>query len=170
MLAVPNGPYLTQASPEALMRFEQHLLRLEKAGYTIKRVAALQDIQAIHMKHRHITSAEMAQIHASWFAAYESLYRPRTAEKIRAGRSVSTEQIVQARAERDTLRAELETFMRQEGIDLWVCPAAIGPAPEGITRTGDTAMNVPWSYMGMPVLSLPAGRAMKRSLVRKPDV
>ena len=58
-----------------------------------------------------------------------------------------------------SLRAELEEFMRQEGIDLWICPAAIGPAPEGLTNTGDTAMNVPWSYAGMPVLSLPAGRA-----------
>jgi Asp-tRNA(Asn)/Glu-tRNA(Gln) amidotransferase A subunit family amidase len=159
VLAVPGGPYLAQASPEALMHFEQHLGILEKAGYTIKRVAALTDIQAMCMNYQHLTSAEMTQAHANWFHAHESLYRPRTAENIRVGRAVSAEQVVQARAGRETLRAELEALMRHEEIDLWICPAAIGPAPEGITNTGDPAMNVPWSYAGLPVLSLPAGRA-----------
>lgn len=159
VLAVPNGPYLAQASSEALTCFEQHLMQLEKAGYTIKRVAVLNDIQAINRNYRHLTSAEMAQAHANWFVAYASLYRPRTVEKIRAGQKVSTEQVVQARDSRDTLRVELEIVMRHEGIDLWVCPAAVGPAPEGLTRTGDTAINLPWSYAGMPVLALPAGRA-----------
>lgn len=159
VLAVPDGPYLAQASPEALICFEQQLMRLEKAGYTVKRVAVFNDIEAINRNHRHLTSAEMAQVHENWFATYESFYRPRTAQKICAGRSVSTEQVEQTRARRATLRAELETVMRHEGIDLWVCPAAVGPAPEGLTRTGDTAMNVPWSYMGMPALSLPAGTA-----------
>jgi Asp-tRNA(Asn)/Glu-tRNA(Gln) amidotransferase A subunit family amidase len=159
VLAVPSGPYLAQASSEALMYFERHLMRLEKAGYTIKHVAAFNDIEAIKMKYRHLTSAEMAQVHENWLATYALLYRPRTVEKICAGRSVSREQVVQARHSSDTLRAQLEAVMRQEGIDLWVCPAAVGPAPEGLTRTGDTAMNVPWSYVGMPALSLPAGTA-----------
>lgn len=159
VVAVPTGSYLAQASPEALTRFEQHLMRLEKAGYTIKRVAALDNIQVVNGKHREIASAEMAQVHANWFATYESLYRPRTAAKIRAGQKANHELVAQARHHREIFRAELEALMKQEGIDLWVCPAAVGPAPEGITSTGDTAMNLPWSYAGMPALALPAGRA-----------
>ena len=159
VLAVPAGPYLAQASSEALTCFDQHLMRLENAGYTIKRVVALNDIQDVNMQFRHLTSAEMAQAHTKWFADYESLYRPRTVARIRAGQQVSTNQIVQARSECDILRAELEMLMGQEGIDLWVCPAATGPAPAGITSTGDTAINQPWSYAGMPALTLPAGRA-----------
>ncbi len=38
VLGIPEGPYLAQASSEALRTFEQHLALLEKAGYTLRRV------------------------------------------------------------------------------------------------------------------------------------
>ncbi|BCL80671.1 glutamyl-tRNA amidotransferase subunit A [Ktedonobacteria bacterium brp13] len=159
VLAVPDGPYLAQASSEALVAFEQQLALLENAGYTIKRVATLGDIQAINLRHQQLTNAEMAQVHKTWFADYASLYRPRTAETIRAGQKVSVKQVAQASAGRALLRLELEAFMKQEEIDLWVCPAAVGPAPEGIVKTGDTVMNLPWTHAGMPTLTLPVGKA-----------
>jgi Asp-tRNA(Asn)/Glu-tRNA(Gln) amidotransferase A subunit family amidase len=49
--------------------------------------------------------------------------------------------------------------MKREEIDLWVCPSAVGPAPEGIATTGDTIMNLPWTHAGMPAITLPAGKA-----------
>jgi Asp-tRNA(Asn)/Glu-tRNA(Gln) amidotransferase A subunit family amidase len=49
--------------------------------------------------------------------------------------------------------------MEQRAIDLWVSPAAPGPAPEGIASTGNPLMNLPWTHAGMPVLTLPAGHA-----------
>jgi Amidase len=57
------------------------------------------------------------------------------------------------------LETRLYELMKREGIDLWVCPAAVGPAPEGIAKTGGMAMNLPWTYAGMPGLTLPAGKA-----------
>ncbi|HEY4383814.1 MAG TPA: amidase, partial [Ktedonobacteraceae bacterium] len=108
-LAVPDGPYLAQTSPEALDAFEQQLTLLANTGYTIKRVRALGDIQAINLRHQHhLANAEMAQVHETWFATYESLYRPGTAERIRAGQTVSKEHLMQARAGRAHLRVELE--------------------------------------------------------------
>ncbi len=47
--------------------------------------------------------------------------------------------------------------MEQYGIDLWLCPAAPGPAPVGLTSTGNPIMNLPWSHSGLPTLTLPAG-------------
>jgi Asp-tRNA(Asn)/Glu-tRNA(Gln) amidotransferase A subunit family amidase len=48
--------------------------------------------------------------------------------------------------------------MAQHGIDLWVSPAATGPAPRGLDSTGDPVMNLPWTYAGLPALNLPAGK------------
>ncbi len=47
--------------------------------------------------------------------------------------------------------------MDKHGIDLWISPAAPGPAPEGLESTGDPVMNLPWTHSGLPTLNLPAG-------------
>lgn len=159
VLGVPDGPYLAQASPEGLFAFERQLMLLENAGYTVRHVRVMEDIEAINRRHSRLIFAEMAQVHATWFAQYESLYRPRTVAAIREGQSVSTEELAACRAGRAQLRAELEVLMTQAEIDLWVSPAAPGPAPEGITTTGNPITNLPWTYAGMPAISLPAGHA-----------
>ncbi len=159
VLGVPEGAYLAQASAEGLAAFERQLRSLAAAGYSVMRVAALEQIEAINRRHLTIVCAEMAQVHASWFAQYESLYRPRTAAAIREGQSVDAENLTRARAGRIQLRAALEALMDRYGIDVWVAPAAPGPAPEGIHATGNAVMNLPWTHAGLPVLSLLAGRA-----------
>ena len=162
VLGVPEGAYLAQASAEGLAAYERQLRLLAEAGYSVIRVAALEQIEAINRRHQTIVCAEMAQVHASWFAQYESLYRPRTAAAIRKGQSVDAETLTRARAGRMQLRAELEALMDRHGIDVWVAPAAPGPAPEGIHTTGNSIMNLPWTHAGLPALSLPAGRAENR--------
>jgi len=159
VLGVPEGPYLAQASTEALNAFEAQLSLLQKAGYTVQRVAALGDIETINRRHNRMVMADMAQAHASWFAQYESLYRPRTAAALREGQSVGAEELAQAREGRAVLRAGLESLMAQARVDLWVCPATPGPAPEGLDSTGSPLMNLPWTYAGMPAITVPAGHA-----------
>jgi aspartyl-tRNA(Asn)/glutamyl-tRNA(Gln) amidotransferase subunit A len=44
-----------------------------------------------------------------------------------------------------------------EGVDVLLTPATRGPAPDPST-TGDPAFNSPWSYTGLPTVSMPAGR------------
>jgi len=87
------------------------------------------------------------------------LYRKRTAEIIEIGKKVSDQELAGARANCSALRQELETSMAHAGIDLWVSPSALGPAPEGIHATGDPTMNLPWTHAGMPAITLPAGRS-----------
>ena len=49
--------------------------------------------------------------------------------------------------------------MAEYGVDLWLAPAAVGPAPLTLDSTGDPIMNLPWTYAGLPVITLPAGLA-----------
>lgn len=159
VLGIPEGPYLAQASGEAFAVFARTLVQLERAGYTLRRVPALPDIEAIARRHQRLVCAEMARVHTDWFAQYEQLYRPRTAAAIREGQAISSAEYDLSLASPRALRAELEHLMEEAGIDLWVSPAATGPAPGGLATTGDPAMNVPWTHAGLPVLTLPAGRA-----------
>jgi Asp-tRNA(Asn)/Glu-tRNA(Gln) amidotransferase A subunit family amidase len=55
------------------------------------------------------------------------------------------------------LRARLEAQMRSEGIGFWICPSATDSAPRGLQSTGSPMMSLPWTYAGLPTISLPAG-------------
>jgi len=159
VLGVPDGPYLEQADAEALAVFETQLARLAKAGYGVRRVPAMPDIAAIIERHNLLVAAEMARGHRDWFAQYESLYRPLTAQAIRKGQGIGEEELATYRAGRAALRNQLARLMAESGIDLWVCPSAPGAAPAGLHTTGNSNMNVPWTHVGMPAITLPVGQA-----------
>jgi Asp-tRNA(Asn)/Glu-tRNA(Gln) amidotransferase A subunit family amidase len=159
VLGIPDGPYLAQTDPVALAVFEEILLMLQVAGCTVKRVAAFDDIDALNRDHRRLAFAEFAQEHATAWAQHADLYRPATADAIRQGQSVETHELVELRQSPLARRRQLTDLMAQQGIDLWACPAAVGPAPHGLASTGDSNMNLPWTHAGMPAITLPAGRA-----------
>ncbi len=159
VLGVPEGGYLEQASDEALRAFYDQLEQLKAAGYSVKNANALNDIHSVAEWHRKLIAAEMAIEHEERYAKYAHLYKPRTREIIEEGKAVTKAELIEARRRQKDLRDTLETSMRSAGVDLWVTPAAKGPAPEGIGATGDPAMNMPWTNAGLPAVSFPAGRA-----------
>jgi Asp-tRNA(Asn)/Glu-tRNA(Gln) amidotransferase A subunit family amidase len=161
-LGVPVGPYLEQAEPDALAAFEKQVQQLAEKGCAIQRIPLLADIGDLNHLHRQMVFAEFAREHADIYARHAALYRPRTAEIIEIGKTVGEEELAAARASGPRLRKEIEALMAAEGIDLWVCPAACGPAPAGIHATGDPNMSLPWTHAGMPVVNLPAGYSENR--------
>ncbi|MEE4265831.1 MAG: amidase, partial [Desulfobacteraceae bacterium] len=126
---VPVGPYLDQAEPQALSAFEKQVQRLAETGCRVKRIPLLADIQELNHLHRQMVFAEFAREHSEIYDQHADLYRPRTAEIIQIGRKVTEKELAAARANGPRLRKKLEAQMAEAGIDLWVCPAACGPAP-----------------------------------------
>ncbi|MFQ5578723.1 MAG: amidase [Anaerolineae bacterium] len=160
VLGVPEGAYLRQAEPASLAALDRQLGKLEAAGYTIRTLSTLNDIEAVAQRHVALMAGEMAREHAPWFDKYRALYRPRTLALLEQGRAVSDAELDDLRLRQAVLRVELENRMADAGIDLWATPAAPGPAPEGLGATGNPAMNLPWTQAGFPSVNLPAGRAV----------
>jgi Asp-tRNA(Asn)/Glu-tRNA(Gln) amidotransferase A subunit family amidase len=48
--------------------------------------------------------------------------------------------------------------MDDADVDLWITPAAPGTAPRGLAETGSSDMNRPWTFAGLPALTVPTGR------------
>ena len=159
VLGVPDGPYPALADRTGQQAFRTHLARLEQAGYTIEWVPMFEDFETIEYYHRRLMMAEMAQVHADWFARHEAAYRPQTVQLIRDGQTVSQVEVNTARRGQGELRAKVERLMTSTGVDLWVSPPAPGAAPAGIEATGNPVMNLPWTNIGVPVVSVPAGQA-----------
>lgn len=159
VLGIPEGRYLAQAGEEALKAFESQVFVLEEAGYEIKRVNMLDDIDDAGKWHHRLVAAEMASEHRELYPAYGHLYRSVTAGLIEEGLKVSASDLAKARNKQKELREKIEETIRQAGFDLLITPAALGPAPEGLGATGDPAMNMPWTNTGLPALSIPAGQS-----------
>jgi len=157
VLGIADGPYLRQASPAALAAFYRRLALLEEAGYTVWHVPTLLDIDEINEMHRDLVFAEFAREHATLYRDFRDRYRPRTAEIIERGRKVDDATLADLRTLPVILRDRLEAQMQRAAIDLWIAPAALGPAPVGLHATGDPNMNLPWTCAGLPALNVPAG-------------
>ncbi len=159
VLGIPRGKYLEQTSEEGLKAYYEQLERLKAEGYEVKAINILDDIGEIARWHRILIAAEIANEHKDLYERYAEQYKPKTREIIEEGKEVPKADLVQAIKRQKELRDWLETTLREAGVDLWVTPAAKGPAPEGIAATGDPAMNMPWTNAGLPSVSIPAGKA-----------
>jgi Asp-tRNA(Asn)/Glu-tRNA(Gln) amidotransferase A subunit family amidase len=159
VVGVPDGPYLEHARPGARREFERQLARLAEAGFEVRRLRALEHIERLDRQHTWLMLGQGALQHRAWFAEYRAMYRPQTAALIGRGRRVTKAQLARARAGQSDLRERLHAIMDAAGIDLWASPAATGPAPRGLSSTGDPALNKIWTYAGMPAITLPAGRS-----------
>lgn len=156
-LGVPAGPYLEKASAEGLEHFWATCQHLEETGYQIEMVEAMSDFEEIVDRHNQIVAAEAAQVHEEWFAEFRTLYHSKTAELIHRGQSISQEDLSIALDGGKQLRQDLIALMDKYNLELWISPAAPGPAPLGLDSTGDPVMNLPWSHSGLPTMNLPTG-------------
>jgi Asp-tRNA(Asn)/Glu-tRNA(Gln) amidotransferase A subunit family amidase len=157
VLGVPASPYMEQLSPEGMQHFQGTCERLVSSGCIIKSVPIMENFQEVVDRHNLILAAEAAQVHAHWFAEYRDLYDQRTIELIERGRNVSVGALAEAIADRRRMQKELAFQTEKLGLDLWISPAALGPASRGLESTGNPVMNLPWTHAGLPALNLPTG-------------
>jgi Asp-tRNA(Asn)/Glu-tRNA(Gln) amidotransferase A subunit family amidase len=61
------------------------------------------------------------------------------------------------RESRRQLREHIHEAMATNGLNAWLTPAAPGPAPATLSKTGDPVMNLPWTHALLPVVTMPCG-------------
>jgi len=158
IVGVVEGPYVEQATDAGLAGVDAGVEALADAGYEVRRVSILEDIDEVNANHDVLTAAEFALTHAEWHAAHGDDYAPESSALIEEGRDVGVDELTDARAARVDLRERIGERTSEAGVDLLCSPAAPGPAPEGIDDTGDPIMNLPWTNAGVPALTVPCGR------------
>ena len=157
ILGIPEGPFMENTSKKGMLHFNNICENLIENGFEIERIRIMPDFLEICKKHNLIMAAEFAKVHSKWFVNFGELYRPRTKELIEKGKLIPKKSLMNTLENRSKLRNELINAMESNDIDLWISPAAIGPATKGLKSTGDPIMNLPWTHSGLPVINLPAG-------------
>ena len=156
---VPAGSFLRRVERAARAAFDQQVAILQKHGIDVAEAEPWESFDEVAQHATALTDFEFADVHRAWFTVYGPMYRPISAAVYMRGLGTTVQRYQEAKefqlAFRERLHSTLET-MRAEA---WVCPSALGPAPEGLESTGDPILSLPWTFAGLPTLSLPAGCA-----------
>ena len=105
------------------------------------------------------------ELHAAVFGAENAHYygdhftsRPETmSDKLRARMAASFDlparHYIEALNQREVVYRAVDSLLAR--YDAILCLSATGPAPRGFETTGSPAYNSPWTYLGVPCISLP---------------
>ena len=156
-IGIPTGAFLDQAGTEMRVALDQAAEQLREAGISVESAMTLHDIAEINARHRNLTTYEFSEVHRERYARYGAMFRPESAQLYESGLAIAAQDAEAGRASRIALRQRLHERMDRSGIDMWLAPSAVGPAPASLRTTGDPAMNLPWTHAGVPVISLPFG-------------
>ncbi len=117
--------------------------------------AELDEIQAMH---RVIMAFEMAHYHRERYTAHRGQYGPHLSRLIEEGLAIDEVRYQAAREHQVAYKSQLAAACI--GADAWMLPATATTAPARLDTTGDARFSVPWSYGGVPAITLPCGVAM----------
>jgi len=105
--------------------------------------------------HRTIMLFEAAHAFADLQARERRRLTPALNAALDEGRSIGDDDYRDAQAARTRAVAHFTECL--EGFDAVLAPSAPGPAPRGLTTTGDPSCCTLWSLVGFPALNLPVG-------------
>lgn len=155
-IAVLADPLIEDMDDGMRAAFETLARDCESGGYRVERRAApvsFAHIDALHWSTMHY---ELGRIHRGLLDYEEGLVSDRFCRAIEEGLSLLETQYLEERAELDRLRSGFLAAMADVDAFLW--PAAPGPAPEGLASTGDPKYIAPWTTLGGPIVTIPAGK------------
>ena len=151
-LAYPDPMPLVE--PPMARAFESAIVRLRESGVRVRPIDLGDMLDRLNDASRVIMSYEAARFHEARYREHGDALGV-IANLIRDGLAMTTGAYDEARRYVDACRERIsEIYKRTPAI---LVPAAAGPAPAGLSSTGDPRMNAPWTALGTPAISIPMG-------------
>lgn len=149
------APFLARATPEMGKHLEAVTRGLEAAGARLEDVALPAAFASIYDVGATVLRAEAAAAHAPLFLAHAAEYPPKIKELIELGHAISAPVYLAAQVARGQVREAVGAIAAR--YDAFLLPTIGAPAPRGLASTGDPSFCSPWSFLGMPAITLPTG-------------
>ena len=128
--------------------------RFGQEGAGLEEVALPAGFSDVIQRHRIVMAVEAAQFHEARLKRHPDDYAPRITQLLEEGLSCSAAEYARTKDHQQKLAMSMRLLMGGDMVLL--CPATPGPAP-GADTTGDPAFNSPWSYTGLPTISIQTG-------------
>ena len=150
-LGVPDP--IPDCELEMANAFRQAVSLLRKSGIGIKAIDIAETLKKLDEANDIEMFYEGARLHeARWKEFGDRLDQP-LANLVRDGLKISVRRYAQAKSFLAESRIRFAELFKSTPVIL--TPAATGPAPVGLSTTGDPRMNAPWTALGTPAISVP---------------
>ncbi len=153
-LGLVRGLFQDMLEPEGLEFMDDIEATLRRADAPMKEVALPAAFAEVLPRHRVVMAVEGAQFHEARLRRHPEDYGPNIRKLLEEGLACPAPEYANCKEHQRRLSREVLSCF--EGVDALLTPATRGPAPDAAT-TGDPAFTSPWSYTGLPTVSLPAG-------------
>jgi amidase len=154
-LAVVRFAKWSKAETEQQDLFEASIAKLRDAGAIVEDLE-LPELDRVNWD---VINTILASEGAAIFGDLVARYPDRTSAHLKSlvatGRAHSAPDYLAAKTTQEKLRSDFT--MQMAAYDAVLTLPAFGEAPEGLGYTGDAEYCAPWTLMGVPALSLPAG-------------
>jgi aspartyl-tRNA(Asn)/glutamyl-tRNA(Gln) amidotransferase subunit A len=150
-----HGLFDERATPPMRHMIDTVASSLAGAGATVLDVSLPASFSEVIPRHRVIMAVEAAAFHRTRLHKHPQDYAPRIRELLEEGIACPAAELRHCQEHQAQLKQEMLACFA--GVSALLTPATTGPAPKADT-TGDPAFNSPWSYTGLPVVSIPTGQ------------
>jgi aspartyl-tRNA(Asn)/glutamyl-tRNA(Gln) amidotransferase subunit A len=149
-----RGLFVDMAEPVVNQLVDDVVERLRRQGASVQQLALPAGFAEVIARHRTVMAVEAALFHGRRLRAHRDDYQPRITKLLKEGLACPAPEYAACKQHQKSLVEAMLTCF--EGVDALITPATTSPAPDAQT-TGDPAFNSPWSYTGLPTVSIPAG-------------
>jgi amidase len=154
-LAIVRFEKWSRAESEQQKTFEAAIAKWRDAGAVVEELE-LAELDATNWNAINIILAsEAALIFGDLVARYPDRTSDHLKTAVQTGKGHAAWNYLTAKAQQEKLRSRLSTDL--DGFDAVVTLPAFGEAPKGLGYTGDAEYCAPWTLLGAPAVTLPAG-------------
>jgi Asp-tRNA(Asn)/Glu-tRNA(Gln) amidotransferase A subunit family amidase len=132
--------------------FQNAIARLRRAGLTIRSIDLAGMLATLVEVSRTVMFYEGARFHEQRYKEYGARMAD-MGDLVREGLQIPVDRYDEARKYIAECRLKVAEMYKATPVIL--VPAATGPAPLGLSTTGDSRMNAPWTALGTPAITIP---------------
>jgi len=143
---------MPDVEPAMAAAFQNALAMLRRSGRSVRPVAISEMLDKLNEATSTVEAYEGARFHEQRYKEYGARLAE-LADLVRKGLDISFERYDEARRYIADCKDRISEIYKATPVIL--VPAATGPAPLGLTSTGDPRMNAPWTALGTPAISIP---------------
>jgi aspartyl-tRNA(Asn)/glutamyl-tRNA(Gln) amidotransferase subunit A len=152
-----RGLFDRDAEPSVRVAMDEIVERLRAKDVLVEETVLPASFEEVVRRHRIVMAVEAATWHRDRLARHPEDYPPRIRGLIEEGIACPAPEYAACKEHQRRLADEMDTLLDIEEVSFLLTPATTSSAPTADT-TGNPAFNSPWSYTGLPTVSLPTGQ------------